>query len=289
MDIFALIGTTASGKTSYSIELANKHDAYILSLDSLSIYKEIDIVSAKPTLLERKNIKHFGIDIILPSQDFNVNMFFDEYKRAYEEALKNNKNLLIVGGTGFYLKSMIEGISPKPTISSSTKIEVAKNLENLENAYKTILDTDKNYALKISSNDKYRIEKWFEIYKESGVSVTEYFKNNPKIPIIKENIIIYNIDIPRDILKEKIKKRTKQMLKNGLLDEIKYLENKYTRAPKCFRSIGIKECFEYFDGLYSIEKLEEKIVTNTNKLAKRQRTFNKTQFQSVREIKGKIQ
>lgn len=284
MQIYALLGATASGKTSHSIVLAKEYNAYILSLDSLSIYRDIDIVSAKPTLKERAGIEHFGIDIISPCDDFNVRLFFDEYQKAYDKAYKNGKNLLIVGGTGFYLKSMITGISVKPRITQDTTKQVEHILEDISKAYKTIKQKDEIYANKISQNDKYRIEKWYEIYLQTNKTVSEYFQINKPIPLIKEKIKIYNIDIARDILKQRITQRTHMMIDMGLIDEIKLLEQKYTRNPKCFGAIGIKETLSYIDGEIDKDELIRQIISNTNKLAKRQRTFNKTQFQNTINI-----
>ncbi len=277
MNKIAILGPTASGKTSLSIKLAKEFNANILSLDSLSIYKEIDIASAKPTLQEREGIRHFGIDEILPDINFNVSLFFEIYKKAEKHSTDNNKNLIIVGGTGFYLKSLISGLSPKPTISQDTKQKVTTILQNLKDAYKMIQNNDKIYAQKISSNDSYRIEKWLEIYIQSGVSVTEYFKKEKQEAIAK-NIEIYEIETPKELLKQRIDTRTKEMLKNGLIDEVIYLEKHYTRAPNSMKSIGIKETLEFLDGFISKDELIKKISQNTARLAKRQRTFNSTQF-----------
>jgi tRNA dimethylallyltransferase len=111
MKEIALIGPTACGKSALAIEIAKECNAFILSLDSLGIYKEIDIASAKPSKKEREEIRHFGIDVLYPNEYFNVAMFFDLYKNAKKEALTKGKNLIITGGSGFYLKAMIEGLS----------------------------------------------------------------------------------------------------------------------------------------------------------------------------------
>ena len=277
MKTIAILGPTASGKTSLSIRLAKEINANILSLDSLSIYKEIDIASAKPSILERDGVKHFGIDEILPNENFNVSIFLDFYNRAKDITIKENKNLIIVGGTGFYLKALISGLSQKPTISKEVKKEVVSKLKNINKAYKILKENDEAYAQKISHNDSYRIEKWFEIFLQTGKTASEYFTQNQKKPILK-NLTIYEIDTPKDILRERISLRTKEMLKKGLIDEVVYLEKKYTREPNSMRSIGIKETLEFLDGFINKNELEEKIITSTAQLAKRQRTFNSTQF-----------
>ncbi len=280
----AIIGASASGKSDLAIKIAKKIDAYILSLDSLSIYKEIDIVSAKPNIEEKAEIKHFGIDEIYPNEDFNVATFFKIYQQAKKEASENDKNLIIVGGSSFYLKTMIDGLS-EIKISDLTKEIVKKEMNNLENAYQKLQKIDSEYAKKLYSNDSYRIEKALSIYYESAKTPSIFF-NEAKKNAPLSNICIYEIEIDRALLRERITKRTEKMLKLGLIDEVFYLEKKYTRSPNSMGAIGIKETLAYFDGIYSLSELKEKIITNTARLAKRQTTFNKTQFSNV--IRGKV-
>lgn len=270
MKEIAIIGSTASGKTALSIDIAKQTDSIILSLDSLSVYKEIDIASAKPTKEERGDIIHFGIDEVYPNEKFDVIQFIQTYKKAKEYALKNNKNLIIVGGTGFYLKALIEGLS--------TGVEKEVPLElTAKETYEFLYDLDKNYMEKISQNDTYRIKKAFSIYKQSGMIPSEYFELNPKEPVAK-NLKIFEIVWEREELRKRIKLRTNLMIKEGIIDEVIYLEGKYTREPNCMSSIGIIETLEYLDGKLTKQELEEKIALNTAKLAKRQNTFNKGQF-----------
>ena len=279
----AILGATASGKSKLSIELAKTSNCVILSLDSLSIYKEIDIASAKPTVREREGIKHFGIDEISVPSPFDVKRFFELYFEARDYAVANEKNLIIVGGTSFYLKSMVYGISEKPKISAETKTRVKEILEDKEKAYGKICEVDEIYSKKISKNDIYRIEKWFEIYLESGKNVTDYFEANRQEPIIKE-IEIYQIEVDREILRERIKARTSKMVEAGLIEEVEYLREKYGTNPNAMNSIGIKESLDYLDEKISKEKLIELISIHTAQLAKRQTTFNRTQFKNVQVL-----
>lgn len=270
MKEIAIIGSTASGKTALSLEIASKTNSIILSLDSLCVYKEIDIVSAKPTLEERGEILHFGIDEVYPNVEFDVVCFIELYKKAKEYALKNDKNLIIVGGTGFYLKALIDGLS----LGIETKIKLDISVAE---AYDLLYSLDEVYMKKIEKNDKYRVEKAYGIYKQTGLTPTLYFEKNPKVPLAKD-LKIFEILWEKEELKKRVASRTNTMIKSGLIDEIIYLERKYTRAPNCMSSIGIVETFEYLDGKLSKEELEEKISQNTMKLAKRQNTFNKGQF-----------
>jgi len=264
--ISAIIGPTASRRSIYYLNSPQKNNAYILSLDSLSIYKEIDIVSAKPLEKELNSVKHFGIDEIYPNQKFDVMKFIEIYQKI------KDKKIIIVGGTSFYLKALITGISKMPKIGAEIKKEAQKyNWEFLNKI-------DSEYASKIKPQDTYRVSKGVEIYLATNLSPTQYFKQNPKKPII-QNCKIYEIAVKRDILRERIKLRTNKMIKLGLIDEIAYLESKYRdRTLPVLKAIGVKEVLDYFNGVYSKTEMIEKIITNTARLAKRQQTFNKTQF-----------
>lgn len=270
MKEIAIIGSTASGKTALSLDLANKTNSIILSLDSLCVYKDIEIASAKPTLEERGKIIHFGIDEVYPNEEFDVIKFIELYKKSKDYAIKNDKNLIIVGGTGFYLKALIDGLSQG--VDSKIKLDISSS-----EAYDILYSLDKDYMQKIERNDRYRIEKAYAIYKQTGLTPTSYFEKNQKIPLAKD-LKIFEISWDKEELKNRISQRTKIMVNSGLIDEVIFLEKKYTRAPNCMASIGIIETLEYLDGKLSKQELEEKISLNTAKLAKRQNTFNRGQF-----------
>jgi len=275
--LFALIGPTASGKSDLAINLAKKLNYEILSLDSLSIYKEIDIASAKPSKEELKEVKHYGINEIYPNEKFDVTKFIEIYKKI------PHQNIIIVGGTSFYLKAMIDGISPMPKITEEIKKEAKKF------SYEKLKSIDAKFASKISPNDTYRITKGAEIYLATNLPPTEYFKQNPPTPTLPK-IPVFEIDVDRKVLRERIIKRTKKMFEMGLIDEVALLEAKYKdRRLPALKAIGIKEVLDYFDGIYNKKELFEKIVTNTARLAKRQQTFNKTQFNTIKAPLEKLE
>jgi len=276
----AIIGPTASGKSDLAIKIALKINAYILSIDSLSIYKEIDIVSAKPSREELNLVKHFGIDVLNPDEHFSVDIFIDIYKDVISTCQKDSKNLIIVGGTSFYLKSLLQGLSEIPKITKEISRHVEIELNELEACHSLLNSIDPLYMKNIDKNDSYRIEKALLIYRASGFSPSEWFKLHPPKPIIK-NLDVYNIDVERDVLRDRISKRTDKMLNSGLIDEVCLLEKKYTRLPHAMGSIGIVEVFEYLDGKVTKEEMIQNISTHTAQLAKRQQTFNRTQFENI--------
>ncbi len=282
MKQIAIIAPTASGKTALSIKLATQTNSIIVSLDSLSIYKEIDISSAKPTFRERGGIVHFGIDEISPNEPFDVIKFIEIYEKAKRFAKENNKNIIIVGGTSFYLKALIYGISNAPIISNETQLAANEMMSNLQNSYQYLHNIDPYYMKDIKPQDSYRIEKALSLYLETKLIPSEFFRLNPPIPTInKDEIKLFEIVWDRDILRTRIRLRTKQIIENGLLDEVIFLEKKYSRDILPMGSIGIKEGLEYLDGKITKLELEDRIAFATNGLAKRQRTFNNGQFEGV--------
>lgn len=289
MQTFAILGGSGSGKSALSLEIASLHDCAILSLDSLSIYQEIDIASAKPSLEMRQGIPHFGIDILCPNALQNVSNFIQEYHRAKAFCEENRKHLLIVGGTGFYLKSLLMGLSPSPKLSLSEKLEIESlihNLGGLNAQYIFLSKIDSLYAGKIKPQDSYRITRALEIYFSTHLTPSAYFATYPPKPIL-ESCEIFEISLERALLRERIKQRTQEMLKNGLLEEVQNLVAHYGTQHQWAKSIGIKETLEYLklasfthSPISSLESLSDSISTHTAQLAKRQSTFNKTQFPS---------
>ncbi len=280
----AIIGPTASGKSDLGIKIAKEVNAYILSIDSLSIYKEIDIVSAKPSKEELREVKHFGIDEIWPDEHFSVEIFIRLYQEVVQKCQEDGKNLIIVGGTSFYLKSLLDGLSPLPKITQETQKRVEEKLKNLSLVYEELLQKDPAYMQKIKPNDRYRIEKALLIYEASGITPSKWFAVNPAKPIIT-NLPIYNIDVEREVLRERIAQRTQKMYDMELIDEVCYLEQKYTRAPNSMKAIGIVEVLDYLDARTDKEEMLGLITTHTAQLAKRQQTFNRSQFANITHAK----
>ena len=280
MKELALIGSTASGKTSLSIALAKESNAYIFSIDSLAIYKHTDIVSARPSKKQRAELKHFGIDLYEINDNVNLMSFINIYKEAKNIAIKNNKNLIIIGGSSFYLKSLIDGISKIPNINETNKDKVVELLKDKEKALKFLNNIDKDYKFR----DTYRLQKALEIYFQTLTPPSIYFKNNPKLPIIKD-LKIFCLDIDKQSIIDNIALRTKDMIESGLIEEVAYLKKTYGLEAKAMKAIGIKETLSFLKEEINKEDLYLQISSNTRKLAKRQRTFNKNQFKNIEFLK----
>ncbi|RVY82736.1 tRNA (adenosine(37)-N6)-dimethylallyltransferase MiaA [Helicobacter pylori] len=286
----ALLGPSGSGKSTLSIELAQELDAEIFSLDSLSIYKDINIASAKPSLKERKNIKHYALDHLNIDEKNNAQLF----KTLLEDAMRvsSKEVLLIVGGSSFYLKSILEGLSDTPKISGEEVAKIEREISTLADPYAFLKSIDPTIAFKIHPNDTYRIHKALEIFYATHTPPSEYFKANPKKPF-EHAISLFALSIEKSALHNNIKQRTKNMLHSGLIEEIKALYAKYPKDSQPFKAIGVKESVLFLEKRLTLKELEEAIISNTMKLAKRQNTFNKTQFNnlytgSVKEVRHAI-
>ena len=318
-DIFAIVAPTASGKSTLAIHLAEKLNANIFSFDSLSIYKYISIASAKPSPSNLAKIKHYGINELEPDKHCNAGVFMDIFTRALKDSRNAKKILICVGGSGFYLHSIMQGLSKNPIKSNedfSPKSSLTKSsldfnadfslqnsqfnakISSLENPYKFLESIDSISAKNIHPNDTYRIQKLLSIYYASGIVPSEYFKTHKKTPLFS-NIPIYIIDTPKEMLNERIQARTNAMLKQGLVDEAKWLLKKYGREIQPFKAIGLKECLIDFQNKVDLSKTEniknlcEQIATHTRQLAKRQRTFNRSKFRNAtclpyNELEAKI-
>ncbi|MGM0533790.1 MAG: tRNA (adenosine(37)-N6)-dimethylallyltransferase MiaA, partial [Campylobacterota bacterium] len=264
------------------IQVAKAVDAVILSLDSLSVYKKIDIASAKPGREERGGIVHFGIDELYPDESFNAALFIRLYDKARNYAKAHGKNLIILGGTGFYLHTLTHGISRLPVIKAKAAAKTKEVLKDVDRAYETLLQIDPKTG--IEKNDRFRIEKALQLYYQTGLTRSQYFAKHPPQPVIKEQIPIFEIDTDKALLHERIAKRTQQMFEAGIVAEVSALLHEYGREPNCFKAIGIKEIIGYIDGQYDLQQARELVTVHTRQLAKRQRTFNRSKFPQRRSL-----
>ncbi|PAF48767.1 tRNA (adenosine(37)-N6)-dimethylallyltransferase MiaA [Helicobacter sp. 12S02232-10] len=284
MTLIGILGSSASGKSALALEIAECINAEIFSLDSLGIYRQINIASAKPKQHELARIKHYGINELDITEHNNAIIFKTLLENAIQKTSK--KTLLITGGSSFYLKSIIEGLSPMPQINDEQKQKLQDFIKTQKDPHQFLSEIDPLYSLAIKPNDSYRIHKALEIFFSTQTPPSLYFKNNPKIPF-SYPIKLYSIAIPKEALRENIKIRSAKMIQEGIIEEIACLIQKYPRDSQPFKAIGPKECISYLDGNISIKALEEEICIHTNQLAKRQSTFNRTQFQNISHLSPK--
>lgn len=282
--VIVIVGPTASGKTALSIELAKKINGEIISCDSMQIYKQMDIGSAKVTTEEMQEIKHYMIDIVEPNERFSVANYKKQAELAIEEIISKGKTPIIVGGTGLYVNSLIYGIE-YDEIKLDAKyrqklMEQAKAPEGLQLLYNRAKKIDKQAAEKISSNDAKRIIRILEIYHSTGKTKTQQEIESRKNGV-QYDYKVFAINIERSLLYERINKRVDIMVQNGLIQEVKDLLKKYPEFPTAMQAIGYKEIVEYLDGTLSMQEAIEKIKQESRRYAKRQITW----FKRIENIK----
>jgi len=265
-DIIVIVGPTGIGKTKLSIELAKKIDAEIINGDSVSIYKKLDIGSAKPTLEEREGIPHHLIDIRNVDEDYTVFNYQKEVRKLIEEINNRGKRIIIVGGTGLYIKAALFDYN----FTEGTTYNDYNDLSNEE---------------LLTRIKEYNIDKLPELNNRKRlVRLLNKLENNEEITNNKDkslyHINVIGLETNREVLYERINNRVDQMLSNGLLEEIKSLKEYYPISRILNSAIGYKEFNDYLFNNGSLNDAIEMIKLNSRRFAKRQFTFFKNQFET---------
>jgi len=273
--VIVICGPTASGKTALSIELAKEIDGEIISADSMQIYKDMDIGTAKPTQDEMQGIKHYLIDCVSPDTRYSVAQYKLDAEKAIEEILKKGKLPIIVGGTGLYIDTLIYGIEYNDIkIDEEYRAYLEKIAENqgLEQLYKMAKEIDEQAMSKISENDKKRIMRVLEIYKATGKTKTEQEAESRKNGT-KYDYKVFALNMDREVLYNRINLRVDLMIENGLIEEVTKLKEKYDEFPTAMQGLGYKEVVEFIESNITKEEMIEKIKMETRRYAKRQLTW----------------
>ena len=276
--VIVICGPTASGKTKLGIKLAKKINGEIVSCDSMQIYKDMDIGTAKPTKAEQNEVKHYLIDFVSPDKRYSVAEYKNDAENVIDKIIKDNKTPIIVGGTGLYLNSLIYGIDYpdiKTDLNYRKELEEKVNKDGLEEIYKEAKIIDPIAVEKISKNDKKRILRILEIYHSTGKTKTELEKESRKNGI-KYDYRIFVLNMPRCELYERINKRVDIMIKEGLIEEVKKIISKYKEFPTAMQGLGYKEVVEFLENKITKEEMIEKIKMETRRYAKRQLTWFKS-------------
>lgn len=296
--IIFLTGPTAAGKSEAALELAKKINAEIISCDSMQIYKGMDIITSKPAKILRKKVKHHLIDVVRPTEEYDVSRYRKEALEAIKEVLKKGKAPLFVGGTGLYISVLIDGIfQEKPQSKALRKALYAQALRlGSGHLYKRLKKVDPLAAARIHPNDTRRIVRALEVFQSSGRPISSLQKQRQGLA--KEyQIKSFCLDMPRDRLYARIEARVEEMFARGLAPEVKKLL-KCGLSKTASAAIGIKELKGYFAGLYDLEEAKRLIIRNTRRYAKRQLSWFRrvkplkrikiTDKQAPEEIAGKI-
>ena len=274
--VIVIAGPTASGKTALSIELAKKLNGEIISADSMQVYKDMNIGTAKITEEEAQGIKHYLIDVISPDERYTVSNFKNDSEKIILDILTRGKFPIIVGGTGLYIDSLIYGIEYQEMEFDEKYREelmkIAETEEGLEILYNRAKEIDEEAMKKISKNDKKRIVRVLEIFKATGKNKTEQERLS-RINGVKYDYKVFAISRDREILYDRINKRVDIMIEQGLIEEVRNIYEKYSKFPTAMQGLGYKEVVEYLKGNYTKQEMIDLIKKETRNYAKRQLTW----------------
>ncbi len=283
-ELIVIVGATATGKTDASIELAKKINGEIISADSMLVYKDMNIGTAKPTKDEMSVVKHYMIDEFNPDDKFSIALFKSKVDEYINLITSKGKIPILVGGTGFYVNSIL--YNTEFTEEDDDK-EYRLYLENLleikgkDYLYNMLKEVDEKSANKIHINNTKKVIRALEFYEKTKIPISQHNElEKKKQPYYNSKVFIFNRD--REIIYERINKRVDTMIKNGLVEEVTELLNKgYTKNLTSMQGIGYKEIIQYLEGECSLNFAIDEIKKNTRRFAKRQITWFKHQINGV--------
>ncbi|MCX7983668.1 MAG: tRNA (adenosine(37)-N6)-dimethylallyltransferase MiaA [Bacteroidetes bacterium] len=272
--ILAIVGPTASGKTHLSLILANRLDAEIVSADSRQVYKYLTIGTAKPTKDELRLVPHHFIDILDPREDYSAGQYGNEARKCIENIHKRGKQPLLVGGSGLYVKAVIDGLFEGVGKSEELRKQLLEELNEYgaEWLYNRLQSIDPAAATTMDPTKIRRVIRALEVYYLTGKPISFFHLTQQKRPPFK--IVQVGLFWERSELYLRIDQRVDAMINGGFLDEVRWLqENGYSRTLNALNTVGYKEAFDYFEGIISYATMIELIKRNTRRFAKRQLTW----------------
>ncbi len=272
--LITIEGATASGKSTLAVCLAESIGAEIISADSRQVYRYMDIGTAKTPVQDRKGIPHHLVDIINPDQSYSAGSFGKDAAKLIEAMHKRKVIPIICGGTGLYIRSMLQGLCELPIIPEGIRQELKDKLsqEGISSLYKQLSELDPVFAAGISNNDRQRILRGLEVALGTGKTLSEHWKNQQQNELYRPFRIL--LDPPRECLYEKINRRMEQMLSEGLLDEVNRLFSMgYDEHSSGLNSLGYKEFVPFIQGKASAQECSFIASQHHRNYAKRQLTW----------------
>ena len=269
--LLVILGPTAVGKTTLAINLAKYFNTEIVSADSRQFYKELNIGTAKPTKKELRSVKHHLINNISILKDYNISEFEKDAINSIDSIFKNNNLAILVGGSGLYIDTILYGIDniPKVDLAVREKLNIQFKKKGLKFIQDKLKKLDLEYYKKIDLNNYRRIIRALEVCISAGQPFSSYLKLKERKS--RYNTLIIGLKKERKVLHQLINYRVDKMIENGLINEVKSLEE--NRKLNALNTIGYKEIFNYLEGKCSLEKAIENIKTNSRRYAKRQLTW----------------
>ena len=274
--VIVIGGSTASGKSALALELAQEFEGVVINADSMQVYKDTPILSANPTAEEKAKAPHKLYEIYDADKRGNVSEWLTLATKEIRIAWKDKKTPILVGGTGMYIHSLLEGISPIPETKNETRTKVAKFLEEIgtQELHKKLKEVDPKSANKLSPNDTTRIRRAYEVWLDTGKSISDWH-NEKNIKALPEATFFTIKIVPSaQEVDEKCFERFEKMIEKGALEEVKKLKEKNLDLDlPAMKAIGIPELSSYLDGEISLEEAINLGKLRTRQYAKRQRTW----------------
>jgi tRNA dimethylallyltransferase len=269
-----ILGPTASGKTQLAIALAGQFQGEIISCDALQIYRHMDIGTAKIPLEKRKGILHHMLDLRDPGQDFSAGDYQRLARAALREIHGRGNLAFVVGGTGFYLRALIDGLFQGPSRSEELRIRLRKIIRRKGSGilHRSLRRMDPTSAEKIAEADAERIIRAYEVYLATGKPLS-WWQQKPRDVLEGYRWLKIGIRIPREQLYQRIDQRAEEMYQSGFLDEVQQLMRKFPVESHAFKAIGYRQAIEYFDGKLTLEQMIEETKKQSRRYAKRQLTW----------------
>lgn len=282
MPLVIINSPTATGKTDLAVHLALECGGEIISADSMQVYRYLDVGTAKPTMEERRGIKHHLIDVVNPDEEFNAALFVEKARAIINDLNVKGKPIFVVGGTGLYIRALLKGIIDTPDVDENIRnhYRVLRDTLGKKYIYDLLLQRDAAAASKIKPNDSVRVIRALEVLEQTGESITVIQK---KHSFAENPYLTYKIGIKMDLkeLKQRIERRTDKMIEWGLLDEVKnILALGYSEALKPLHSLGYKHVIGFLNKQYDWQNCIDLIKRDTWQYARRQMTW----FKADKEI-----
>ena len=275
--IVLISGPTASGKSEFAIKLAKKINGEIVNADSMQVYKELQVLSARPKIKDYQNTKHHLYGFQSVKKNFSVGDWLKLSKKKISEIKKRQKVPILVGGTGLYFKSLTDGLIKIPDIPIRirNKIRLLNKKIGQEKFYKKLIILDKKIKNKIDPNDIQRSIRAYEVKYHTKKSLVDWYKNTKSV-YDKDDFFKIYIDYPREKLIERIYVRSKKMIKDGAVNEVqKFFKLKVKKDKTATKAIGINEISDYLDQKVDLNEIITKIAIKTRQYAKRQSTWSR--------------
>ena len=264
--VIAVVGPTASGKTSYAVSLAHKFNGEIVSADSRLVYKGFDIGTAKPSLEECEGVPHHMIDIVEPEIDYSAGLFAEEAKKAVDDILSRGKTPIVAGGTGLYFRLLLENYDV-PKVPPDYELREKLSAYTYDELRKMLEKFDPQRAAEIELNDKKKVIRAIEMAEHLEKPLSEYRKE------LEFDVEWIGLNFPREELYDRINVRVDMMVKAGLVEETENLLQKHGRIKNLTCTIGYQEMIAYLDNQMTLDEAKGKLKQNSRNYAKRQLTW----------------